>query len=172
MSISDSFFVDSGVSYYSGMPVSICTGLWHLEGMEVAILADGHELPRQTVINGAITLSTPANKVHVGLPIVADLQTLPAALEQAAAFGQTTQTNVTKVFLRTVQSGPVKAGPSFEKLTETKFAPPTTYGAPLALKTGRIDLVIEPTWTDDAQVCIRQDKPLPVTVCSVALEVA
>ena len=47
----------------------IVTGLDHLEGKEVAILADGAELERQTVENGSITIPRKYTKIIVGLPI-------------------------------------------------------------------------------------------------------
>ena len=47
----------------------IVTGLDHLEGKEVAIMADGAELERQTVENGSITIPRKYTKITVGLPI-------------------------------------------------------------------------------------------------------
>lgn len=61
---------------YRGEPTTAVSGLDYLEGKEVSILADGQVMPRQTVQNGQITLSTPASVVHVGLPYTARLRTL------------------------------------------------------------------------------------------------
>jgi hypothetical protein len=55
-------------------------GLDHLEGQEVAILYDGQVHAPQTVSSGAIQLGTGSlfgERVHVGLPFVSDLETLP-----------------------------------------------------------------------------------------------
>jgi hypothetical protein len=52
------------------------TGLDHLEGETVGILADGSVLPQQVVANGKITLQQPASKIIIGLPYVSDGQTL------------------------------------------------------------------------------------------------
>jgi len=57
-------------------PVTTITGLNHLEGMEVAILADGSVVPNQTVVDGAITLQWPASLITVGLPYICQLQTM------------------------------------------------------------------------------------------------
>ena len=63
----DAHFVDCGVDY-DGVATTSITGLDHLEGETVAILADGEVVTPQVVASGAITLATAASKVHVGLP--------------------------------------------------------------------------------------------------------
>ncbi len=60
------------------------SGLFHLEGYKVSIFADGYVIAspnneayeEYTVTNGRITLSRPYAVIHVGLPYVADLETL------------------------------------------------------------------------------------------------
>jgi len=68
----DAFFVDSGLSY-DGTPITTVRGLDHLEGKTVSILADGAVHPQRVVTSGTITLDNPAGKIHVGLPITADV---------------------------------------------------------------------------------------------------
>lgn len=53
------------------------TGLEHLEGREVCILADGGVENRQTVTDGKIILEAPANTVIVGIPFRFDIVSLP-----------------------------------------------------------------------------------------------
>ncbi len=62
----DWFFVDSGLTY-SGAPVSVVSGLGHLEGQVVRILADGVYVGEQEVAGGTVTLAEAASVVHVGL---------------------------------------------------------------------------------------------------------
>ena len=50
----DAFFVDAGLTY-RGAPVSAVSGLWHLEGKDVQILADGAVVTGKTVTNGTVT---------------------------------------------------------------------------------------------------------------------
>ena len=167
----DAFFVDSGLTY-SGTPVTSLSGLGHLEGKEVDILTDGAVHPRRTVTGGAITLDYAASKVTVGLPIVADLRTLPLAIEGAQAAGQGTLKNVSKVHMRVAQSSLVKAGPDFTRLREYPARAVTDpYGSPPALRDGELSLSIDPSWNTDAAVCVRQDLPLPLTVLSMTLEI-
>lgn len=63
-------------SWTIAAPVTTVTGLGHLEGMLVSILADGVIVEPQTVTDGTITLPEPATSVVVGLGFAAQLQTL------------------------------------------------------------------------------------------------
>lgn len=167
----DAFYVDSGLTY-DGPPVTMLSGLGHLEGKTVDILADGAVHPQRVVSGGMITLEYPASKIHVGLPITSDLRTLPLALEGAQGAGQGTLKNVNKVHLRVSQSSIVKAGPDFTRLREYPArAVSDPYGSPPALRDGELALSIDPSWNQDATVCVRQDLPLPLTVLSMTLEV-
>lgn len=171
VALEDAFFVDSGLTY-DGTPVTTLSGLSHLEGKTVDILADGAVQPRQVVTAGQVTLTTAASVVHVGLPITADLRTLPLAMEGAQAAGQGTVKNVNKVHLRVSQSSIVKAGPAFTRLREyPPRAVTDPYGSPPALRDGEISLSVDPSWNQDGALCVRQDLPLPLTVLSIALEV-
>ena len=169
----NAFFVDSGLTY-DGPPADTISGLSHLEGCTVSILADGAAHPPRVVSSGAVQLDVEASVVHVGLPIEADAQTLPLAFEMRGdgAFGQARQKNVNKVFLRVYRSSGIFAGPSFDRLTEAKQRTTEPYGAPPALKSEEIPIVITPSWTDNGQVCVRQSDPLPLTIVSMSLEVS
>ena len=148
------------------------TGLEHLEGKTVQILADGAVHPTRVVTDGAITLEYPAAIVTVGLQYTTDLKTLPLSIESAQAAGQGTMKNVNKVHLRVERSSLVKAGPSFEHLREFPArAVSDNYGNAPALRTGELALSIDPSWNTDAAVCVRQDEPLPLSVLSMTLEV-
>lgn len=62
----DAFYVDCGLTY-SGASTTTITGLGHLEGQTVKVVADGYVAPDAVVSGGAISLRTAATKVHVGL---------------------------------------------------------------------------------------------------------
>jgi hypothetical protein len=165
----DAYFVDAGVSY-SGAPVSTLTsGLWHLEGKTVSILADGGEHPQVVVTNGAVTLERTASTIHVGLPYTADFMTLPLANEQLQALGQGTKKDASEVWFRVKDTMTISAGPSFDKLRPYAARTNEAYDTPPRLKTQEIHLVIDNKWGDGGQVCVRQDKPLPVTILSMAI---
>lgn len=168
----DAFFVDCGATY-SGAATDTISGLYHLEGEVVSILADGAVHPTRTVVDGAITLDADYEQVHIGLPYTADLKTLPLAFEGAPAGGQGMQKNVSTVAIRVYRSSTVRAGPTFDDLVEYPARAVTDpYGSPPALKTEELEFDVQPGWNSDGAVCVRQEDPLPLTVLSMALDVA
>lgn len=168
----DAFYVDCGLTY-SGTPTDTITGLYHLEGKTVQILADGAVQGEQVVTNYRVTLDAEYSTVHVGLKYTSDLVTLPLAIEGAPAAGQGMAKNVSKVYLRVVQSSVVKVGPAFDKLVENAAREVSDpYDSPPALTTSELEIAIAPSWGADGSVCVRQDLPLPLTVAAMALETA
>lgn len=165
------FYVDAGLTY-SGAPVTSLSGLWHLEGQSVQVLADGSVLTPITVTNGSITLPSAASAISVGLGYDSDLQTLPLDIEGAPAGGMGTTKNVSKVYIRVSQSTLVRAGPNFNNLAA--FPPRAVsdpYGSPPGLRNNELPLVVPPSWQTDATVCLRASDPTPLTVTSMTLEV-
>lgn len=152
---------------------TITSGLSHLEGETVNILADGAVSPQQVVTGGGLpdALESPASRIQIGLPITADLQTLPMVFE-TAAYGQGRQKNVNQVWLRVSQSSGIFAGPSFDKLKEAKQRTTEPYGSPPNLQSREIPITVTPTWGDSGQLCVRQSDPLALTVVSMTLDVA
>jgi hypothetical protein len=167
----DAFFVDCGATY-TGSPTKTITGLDWLEGEKVSILGDGAVMPQQVVVDGTITLPHPASKVQIGLPIVADLQTLPIAAQVDNSFGQGRYKNVNKAWLRVYRSSGIWIGPDAEKLTEAKQRTTEPPGYPPALKSEEVQVMVTPSWGDSGQIFVRQSDPLPLTVVSLTLEVA
>lgn len=167
----DAFFVDSGLSYY-GTPVQTLSGLGHLEGERVNILADGAVEPSQVVTGGTVKLQRAASVVHIGLPITADALTLPWSLESDSAAGQGRPKNINEVYMRVHRSSGIWTGPNFDRLTEFKQRTNEPYGTPPALKSEELRLQISPSWNDSGQVAIRQKDPLPLTLVSMTMLVA
>lgn len=166
----DAFFVDCGATY-DGAPADTITGLDHLEGKTVSILADGAVHPQRIVASGSITLDIEASTVQIGLPIDSELQTLPMAFQIDNAFGQGRVKNVNQVWLRVFRSSGIFVGPSLDRMTEAKQRTTESYGSAPALKSGLVPVVIPPDWGDDGQVFVRQSDPLPLTVVGLTLEV-
>lgn len=167
---SDQFFVDSGATYV-GAPASTISGLYHLEGKTVAILADGGVSPSQVVTGGQVTLDAPASKVQIGLPYVSRIKTLPLSI-QTQAFGQGSVKNISKVHLRVISSNGFSAGPTFDRLRKYPMRFQEPYGSPPELVTGEVPLDMAPSWQRDGSVCVQQDEPLSLMLLGMALDVA
>ena len=170
--LSDAFYVDCGATY-RGPETSTISGLTWLEGEEVAILANGKVLPNQIVKDGKVSLSEPATIVHVGLPIEADIQTLPTVLSlQDGSYGMGHMKNINEVWARVYKTSGFLAGPSFEELSEYKQRTTENYGAPPDLMDKEIALTLFSKWSDTGVVCIRQPYPLPMTLVNITYETA
>ncbi len=172
--LTDAFFLDSAISY-NGAPATVFTGLDHLLGETVNVLADGAVVRGLVVgpVTGGIgvTLDEPASKVCIGLQITARMKTLPLAME-TQALGQGLQKNVNKVYLRVHESSGIFAGPTYDRLKEVKQRKTEPYGSPPDLVNEETGLVTSPDWNAHAQMCVQQADPLPITLLSMVLEVA
>lgn len=170
--LADAFFVDSGLTY-DGVPTTTVSGLWHLIGETVSVLADGAVMPQQVVgADGTLPQPLPvaASKIHVGKAITSNLRTLPLSW-QADGFGQGLIKNVSKVHVRLVNSSQVSAGPTDGVLVPIRQRTTEPYGSPPALMNGWKHLNIAPQWDDDGGVEIKQTDPLPVTLVALVLDV-
>ena len=78
--------------YVSGgnarVPVKTVTGLDHLEGSLVQVLADGNVVSDVLVVGGAIVLPTPASRIQAGLKYVSDVCTLNLEAPQGTMQGK------------------------------------------------------------------------------------
>ena len=166
------FYVDAGAEY-KGEETDKLSGLTYLEGEEVAILADGKVLPNRTVKDGKIELTTPASHVIVGLPIIADMKTLPVIMsDRDGGAGRGKMKNICNVFVRVYQSSGILIGPDEESLREYSHREREPYGTPPDVISREVGVLVPPTWSDGGQIIVRQKYPLPLTVCSLAGEVA
>lgn len=153
------------------LSVTTISGLTHLEGETVSILGDGAVMPQAVVAAGAVTVPQPVHVAQIGLPITADLQTLPLAFE-TQGYGQGREKNIDRAWLRVYKSSGIFAGPDFDNLTEVKQRTTEVWGAPPALKTEEIAIDVMPAWGPNAQLAVRQADPLPLTVTGMSLEVS
>jgi hypothetical protein len=170
-SLADSFFVDCGLSY-SGEPREVLTGLWHLEGRTVSILADGAAHPARTVVDGAVALEVAASVVHVGLPFESLIKTLPLMIDGAPALGQGVYKKITDAFLNVTRSSGFAVGASPTKLYEFKQRTVEVYGSPPAWYDGQAKVEVLGSWDSVDHVYIQSKDPLPLTLLSITVEVS
>lgn len=151
---------------------SVTGGLDHLEGEEVAILGNGAVLSNEIVTGGAITLSSPASIVHVGLPITTDIETLPLIMAVENAFQDGKERVIDKAWLKVHRSSGVSIGPDTDNLVEIKQRDQEEYGKPPNLVTGNMNpTLLTPLWNSEGRMAIQQNHPLPLKLLSVKLGV-
>lgn len=169
--VEDQFFVDSGITY-EGEPTDEISGLEHLEGYTVAILADGNVLPQQTVENGKVLLGNKYKKVHVGLPIDAEIKTLPIDFTAQDGTYLSRKKRIAAVTLLLKDSRGGLFGMKENELDEFKWRSNEAYGEPISLQTGKFKVTIKSaTYDETQQIIIKQPDPLPMTVLSLIPEI-
>jgi len=172
-------------NYWSvSAPVRSVSGLNHLEGMEVAILADGSVVAQQTVTNGAITLPASYSAVTIGLPFTAQLQTLyldaPAPMTMQ---GQRKLINAVTVRVQNsrglyvginqpdASTQPNGVAPAWSGMYQIKQRNVTQFpGQAIQLQTGDLRELVSSTWAKPGQIAIQITDPLPGNVLALVPE--
>ena len=154
-----SAFVDSAKLYEYAEPVTEITGLDHLEGEEVAVLADGYATTA-TVSGGAITLPEEASTIVVGLAYEALIETLPLPDEPKRKI-------TGEIYLELVDSFDVYAGRREDELRLVRTREPGEIGAPI-LFTGQAEPARPPQVVDrEATIIVKQSSPYPFTLTAL-----
>lgn len=164
----EQFFVDCGITH-KGKSAEV-TGLEHLEGKTVSILADGNVLPQQVVTGGKITLGYAFSTIHVGLPIEAEAQTLPLEFtaQDGSYLGRKKRIAKLTMLFKASRGGEY----GFNKLDEIKWRSNEPWGAPIKLYDGKKQMIVpNATWEMTQMLTIRQHDPLPLTILSVIPEI-
>lgn len=171
----NAFYVDSGLTY-RGNPTKTIYGLNHLQGAEVAILADGAVLPRQKVArtsNGKMGVILPfaASVVHVGLPYSARLKSM--GLEAGGAEGGTTVgrkklVNRICVFFRATNNAFM--GTDFAQMDEVKWRRAEPPGTPPKPHTEEAWVHTSLGYQSLAHVCVESREPLPMMILAILPE--
>lgn len=91
---------DSSITGTSVGGAATWTGLGHLEGKTVDILADGVVMQRMTVTGGQITLGRTAKAVQIGLPYTTTIETLTPELAGGTGSAQGNSMRIAEVTLR------------------------------------------------------------------------
>ena len=163
----DAFYVDSGLTY-SGSAATSITGLDHLEGQSVTILANGATHPNKTVSSGAITLDRSSTKVHIGLPYTSLLQTMRIESQSNEGTSQSKTKRINEVTLRLHETVGVEVGASLTDMERIPFrSSAAAMDTAVPLFTGDKQVEFRDDFNTDGHVYVRQTQPLPLTLLSI-----
>lgn len=156
------------------------SGLDHLEGESVAILADGnvvangYDEPQYVVTGGTVTLPAPASVVHVGLPYVSDLETLDWEDPNAETLLDKRKLVQGVTLLVQDTRGGWAGCPKVDDdgtaawlakyMSEIKQRAAEDYGEATRVRTGTFELNTSGTWGEKGRILVRQRDPLPMTI--------
>lgn len=173
--VKDAFFVDAGLTY-SGPDVSALTGLWHLEGQTVSVLADGAVVPDRVVTNGKITLPQAASKIHVGLGFTSRVKLLRQEAGARDGTAQGKLKRIVRVVVRFVASVGLKYGKlgsdeggTLDEMVFRDSGMDTNAAIPPFTGDKRVSWPGD--WDREAWVVFEQTQPLPSTLCAVMPQV-
>jgi hypothetical protein len=168
--IADAYFVDCGLTY-DGAPNDDISGLDHLEGKEVAVLADGNVVKGLTVVNGAIKLPHEASLVHIGLPYSCVLTPMAFVFNTNQGTVQGEVIDVASVVVRLSNTREIWVGPENGDLFEMKFRTDEDYGDPTRMFTGQKEISIAAGAGEEAVVTFEVTDPVPCTVLEVVARI-
>lgn len=164
---SSSYYVDCGLSY-SGSPVTTFSGLDHLVGQTVGVVADGANYGDLIVDNdGSITLDYAVSVVQVGLKNTPYVQTmrLEGGSQIGTAQGKTKR--ITLVTLRVLNSLGVwlGSGQGNYPFANVDFRLPVTpMGTANPIYSGDIDYQYERGYETDGCISVTSYQHFPITV--------
>ena len=165
--ILDAYFVDSGLTYF-GSPTTALSGLLHLEGQTVDIVADGSAHPSKTVSNGSITLDRSSSNVHVGLKFDSILKTMRVDAGGTEGTSQAKNKRIHDVTVRFFRSVGALVGSDLSNVDRIPFrSSADLMDKAVALYTGDKDIEFRGGYDSDGFILIKQDQALPLTVLAL-----
>lgn len=170
----ESFYVDCGLTY-DGAAATVISGLDHLEGETVNILADGATHPQRTVSGGAITLDRATEVAQIGLPQVAIWGSSRTDAGASDGSAQTKTKRITDVSFRVLNTLGGSAGPSLSNMDAIPGLMYRSAATPMdsgpGLVTGDVTLDWPGGYETDGRIYYRNADPLPVTLVAAVAQV-
>lgn len=163
----DHVYLDASLTY-DGSPATVISGLEHLAGETVQVLADGAVHDDVVVSSiGWITLNSAASVVHAGYGYTSRFESMPLELGNpaGAAIGRPKVLHALTLLLVETVGG--EAGPSsgnLEAIRPRNVA--DTIGRASPLRTHRHRVRWPGGWDDPVSLVIQQALPLPMTLAA------
>ena len=171
------YFDDTGLSYPtlnldaaytcdSVLARTVFTGVGHLEGITVQVVADGAIRAPVTVTNSEFTISPAAKKVEAGFLYTSDLIIMRPEIPIGGQSMVPTKLSWRRLIIKLLDTLGMQVGTASGEEIVPFRRPADLMGSPPALFTGEKSLP-HLGW-DDGKVIVRQLQPLPSTVIAIA----
>ena len=160
-------FLDSSLSY-SGAAVTTISGLDHLEGQTVHVLANGATHPTKIVSSGSITLDRASTSVKVGLGYNSILQTMRIDAGSQNGTSQAKTKRIYEITIRLYESIGVEVGENLNNMERIPFR--TSFDVMdqgLPPFNGDKTVEFRGNYDTDGFIFVRQTQPLPLTILSL-----
>lgn len=154
------------------LPIFLCsqsiTGLDHLDGADIWVLADGKVFKELTVSAGVLNLPGPAAIIHVGLPYETYMETLELDVQEVS--GQYRQRSVNEITINLENSRGVWAGSSISD-EELYLIPPRSSADNMFDANSPLDgpytVPSHVAWAPTCGVRVESRDPLPLKVLNI-----
>ncbi len=168
-----SLHIDSALSGEVASPASVWSGLDHLEGEDVSIVADGAVVASQNVIGGVITLDEPANSVEIGLPYTHVVEPLPP--NEVGQVGSGRRLRLVEGIFRVKDTAALRldVGRGAQDVSLKQIGEEDILDTSAPIVSGDVKVRSLGWQKDGTQPLwrIEQSSPLPFTLLSVSLEI-
>ena len=165
----EAHYVDSGI-YTQGSDITNLTGLNHLEGESLRVLADSAlQTGTFTVSSGAITINE-ADKIHAGLGFDSFVTTLDIPNgPQGILVGN--RKKISRIVVKLLDTMGLKYGPNTGELDEMIYRFPTdNLGNAVPFFSGDEVLTMGNMTYDDHNVVIGQNGPFPLSILLIGFD--
>ncbi|MCP4184234.1 MAG: hypothetical protein GY761_13120 [Hyphomicrobiales bacterium] len=171
--VSNGVFFDSSVTV-TGTGFTTISGLSHLEGELIGVLADGIDVGDAIVSSGQITLpgGKSADKAVVGLRYQSYGKTLRMAVagnSDGTAMGR--RKIINEIFLDVYETGAMKVGTNSRQFEMFGRKNTESFGGAKTLNTGFEKVKAEGKWSGDGQIVFHTDRGYPATIRAVIASV-
>lgn len=168
----DALNLDAALTGEAASPVTEWSGLTHLNGMTVSVVADGVPLAPRTVSGGTVTLSEPARYVEIGLAYTHVIKPLPPPAAGDGTMVRKIRMVEAVYRLKDTQALRLDVGRGLRDVSLRQIGEEEILDAPPPSVSGDIHVralgwqkeLSEPLWR------IEQSTPLPFTLLSVMTE--
>jgi hypothetical protein len=171
--LDDNLGLDSALVGLSGAPSQVWSGLSHLNGRTVSIVADGKIEQPRNVVSGQINLSQAVNTIQAGLPFTHVIEPLPPANISQVGYSRAVRLVEASFRLQNSSALTLDTGRGLKDIPLRKLGEETVLDAPPPVFSGDIK-VRAYGWNNDTSKPlwrIEQDAPLPFALLSVQAEV-
>lgn len=164
----DGCFLDCAVSY-NGPATNTITGLGHLDGERINVIADWDVFEGLLVEDGKVTLPVQFTQAHAGLPYVSEAETLPLYIElQGTGASRGLPVKATQVFAQLEKTRGIEIftteGDQGTEMIQTEF----DLADRIPLFTGLWSFDLYADYNPQGTIRVVQRYPLPMTVLGLS----
>lgn len=170
--LQDDVFLDSSVVYEGIFPTDTFTGLDHLEGQSVKVIADGSVLSDKVVSGGSVTIDRDAQtSCQIGLDMEPIVETLPLeVIGLGTNIGR--KKRISEVVLRLQETGDFTVNSrevSFKSFGKAGAGSPLDVAPPSFTGDKKVKGLLG--WEERQNIVISQNEPAELKVLSVTMNV-